>query len=80
MLSQDDRKKALLYEEWSVSLTRLFAVRGLDDLLNQRPRPEWIGRGVESADRRIKEDKQAGTCGCHLCAAKQNDRQWLQGR
>lgn len=134
MLSQDDRRKALLYEEWSVSLSRLFAVkfrlrkersarmkrtkkrephignkrpifmdhvtyqercldrlmdslglsrrdvRGLDSLLNQRPRPEWIERGVESADRRVREDKQAGACGCHLCASKQHDARWLQGR
>lgn len=134
MLNHEDRIKATLYAEWSVALTRLFAVkfrlrreraermkrtkkrephignkrpifvyhvahqercldklmdslglsrqdiRGLDAALHQEPCPEWLQRGQADAERRIKEDKQMGSCGCHLCGEKAGDVRWMHGR
>lgn len=134
MLSHKNRIRAALYAEWSVSLTRLFAVkfrlrkersarikrtkrrephvgnkrpilvdhvahqercldrlmdalelsrqdiRGLDVALHQEPCPEWIARGNEDAKRRKHEDKQRGSCGCHLCGERSHDVRWMHGR
>lgn len=55
-------------------------VRGLDAALNQTPCPEWIERGKADANRRIKEDKQTGGCGCHLCGERAHDVRWMRGR
>lgn len=48
---------------------------GLDSALSKVPVPEWFLRGRDGANRRIKEDRQAGVCGCHLCAARSLARQ-----
>lgn len=55
-------------------------IRGFDAALHQTPCPEWIERGRAEADRRLKEDKLTGACGCHLCAARKDDRKWMHGR
>lgn len=55
-------------------------VRTLDRILHERPQPEWLVRGADNADRRLKRDNEQGICGCHLCEARKDDRKWNSGR